>query len=101
MSKSKKITLGGRELTMFPCPTIGLKAIGKNIQALGTATDAGLDALIDGIYYGVKRGVQGDETITREFFEWNIDAANVAELTRAFAEVNGMVKAGDVPPGEA
>lgn len=95
---TKSITVGGRDFQLHPCPAIGLQAIGANFTKIGTSTEAGLDALVDGIYYGVKRGAQGDAAVTREFFAWNIDATNVLELTQAFAEVNG---ASPKPAGEA
>lgn len=98
----KKITVGDREFNLLPCPSIGLKVIGRNLREIGTPTDAGINALVDGIYYGVKRGAMDDATITRDYFEWNIDAANVNDLMLAFAEVNGMTRAStEADQGEA
>ena len=96
----RKITVGGREFTLLPCPAIGLKAIGSNFMEIGTGSQAGIDALVDGIYYGVKRGALDDATITRDHFLWNIDPPNAAELTQAFAEVNGAAVR-EAAPGEA
>lgn len=89
MSQGEKITLGEREFTLLPCPAIGLKVIGRNFTQIGSLSDAGIDAITDCIYYGVKRGSPDDATITREFFEWNIDATNVEALSTAAARVNG------------
>lgn len=97
---TEKITLGGRELNLLPCPAIGLKAIGRNIQEIGTGSEAGIDALIDGIYYGIKRGAMDDETVTRDFVEWNIDSTNVGCLTEAFVKANGLSQA-EASKGEA
>lgn len=96
----KQIRVGGREFTLLPCPAIGLQAIGANFTQIGNGSTVGLEALIDGIYYGVKRGARDDATITRDFFAWNIDATNVGDLITAFAEVNGA-EIRESPPGEA
>lgn len=99
----KKITLGGKVYTLHPCPAIGLKAIGRAFADIGENSEIGLDALIDGIYYGVRRGIQGDPEFTRDFVAWNIDSLNISELTQAFAEVNGATKKtpGEPSTGEA
>lgn len=96
-----KITLGGREFALLPCPSIGLKAIGKNFREIGTGSDAGIDALVTGIYYGIKRGAQDDPTVNREFVEWNIDAANMETMVRAFVEANDLRPAAETSQGEA
>ena len=88
---TKNIIVGERELVLHPCPAVGLQAIGANFDKIGTDGAAGLEALIDGIYYGVKRGARDDATITREFFAWNIDSTNCGDLISAFAEVNNAV----------
>ena len=100
MTKTRQITVGEREFTLHACPAIGLAAIGGTFAEIGTGSNAGLEALTDGIYYGVKRGAQADATITRDFFAWNIDATNVGALIEAFAEVNGAVLK-EPAPGEA
>ena len=100
MPKSEKITLGGLEFDLLPCPAIGLKVIGRNFAMIGSSNEAGIDALTDGIYYGVKRGLpKGDTQFTREFCEWNIDATNIEPLMQAFAAVNNATQ-GDAT-GEA
>lgn len=96
----EQIRVGDRDFTLLPCPAIGLKAIGQKFAEIGTGSEAGLDALVDGIYYGVKRGAPTDATITRDFFLWNIDATNAADLTLAFARANNAVQK-EVAPGEA
>lgn len=96
----RKITLGSNEYTLLPCPAIGLKAIGRNFSQIGTNSEAGIDALVDGLYFGVKRGIPGDKEFTREFVEWNVDATNLDELVSAFADVNSAARRG-TDPGEA
>ncbi|MDR3414216.1 MAG: hypothetical protein P4L87_25190 [Formivibrio sp.] len=98
---SKKITVGEREFTLFPCPKIGLSAMGNNFRELGAYSEVGLEMLVLGIYYGVKRGALNDESITREFFEWNIDAINMPQLIKDFVEVNGLNAAAEAAAGEA
>ena len=97
----KKITLGGKDYTLLPCPAIGLKEIGRNFGQIGSGSESGIDALTAGIYFGVKRGIPTDKDFTREFVEWNVDATNIEFLTNAFAEVNNAVAAGSVGVGEA
>lgn len=102
MPNGKEIMLGEKKYSLLPCPAIGLKAIGRNFSLIGSANEVGIDALTDGIYYGVKRGLPKDDTeFTREFVEWNIDPTNLEELAQAFADVNNAVKAGASPSGEA
>lgn len=99
---AKKITLGGQDFDLLPCPAIGLKEIGRNFTQIGLGSEAGIDALITGIYYGVKRGLPSeDKAFTREFVEWNIDSTNLEELAAAFSEVNNAAKSGVDAPGEA
>lgn len=100
MSEGRKITLGGREFNLLPCPAIGLKTIGRNFTELGSMSETGIDVLTDAIYYGIKREARDDATITREFVEWNIDATNVQALTEAVVAVNQAVEKG-ATPGEA
>jgi hypothetical protein len=101
MAKAKKIILGEQEFNLLPCPAIGLKEIGRNFGAIGSSNEAGIDALVSGIYYGVKRGLGKDDTsFTREFVEWNIDTTNLELLAQAFADVNDAVKK-EGAPGEA
>jgi len=102
MPNSKKITLDGKEFNLLPCPAIGLKEIGRNFTQIGSANEAGVDALTAGIYYGVKRGLpRGDTEFTREFVEWNIDSTNMEALSIAFAEVNTASTPGEGSSGEA
>ena len=101
MMSERKIHLGGKEFTLLPCPAIGLKEIGRNFSQIGTGSEAGVDALTNGIYFGVKRGIPTDKEFTREFVEWNVDATNIEELTNAFAEVNNATPSGGSPQGEA
>lgn len=101
---SVKITLADREFTLLPCPAVGLKTIGRKFEKIGTGSEEGLDALIDGIYFGIKRGIPNDHEFTREFVEWNVDATNLTDLTEAFTTANNAVrKASDTEaaPGEA
>lgn len=100
MSQGEKITLGEREFTLLPCPAVGLKAIGRNFGQIGNLSDAGIDAITDCIYYGIKRTAPDDATITREFVEWNIDATNLEALAEAAARVNGATKK-EADQGEA
>ena len=52
----KKVTLGGVEYTLSALPLIGLSAIGKNLDLIGDNNSAdGVQALIDGIWFGIKR----------------------------------------------
>jgi hypothetical protein len=97
---TKRITVGEKEFMLYPCPIIGLVAIGAKFAEIGTGSVNGTEALVDGIYYGVKRGLQDDPAVTRTFFEWNIDSTNAAELIQAFAEVNGATTK-ETPQGEA
>lgn len=99
----KTIVLGGEKFRLLPCPAIGLKTIGRNFALIGSNNEAGIDALIDGIWYGVTRGLPSEAraAFTREFVEWNIDATNLAELAEAFAEANSAVRTEGAGAGEA
>jgi hypothetical protein len=99
MASGKKITVGGQEFTLSAVPAIGLKKIGPRMQLIGsTASEEAIDALVDAIYYGVKRNHPEAE---RDHFEWNIDVTNVQELVEAFAEVNTVAPRAEGAPGEA
>lgn len=100
MSQGEKITLGEREFTLLPCPAVGLKAIGRNFREIGTNSEAGIDALIDCIYYGIKRAAPNDADITRDFVEWNLDATNMEPLSIVVAQVNKAANK-DEAQGEA
>lgn len=97
------IVLGGEKFRLLPCPAIGLKAIGRNFALIGSNNEAGIDALVDGIWYGIARGLPPESraAFTREFVEWAIDATNLADLADAFATVNSAVKQEGAGTGEA
>ena len=82
----KKVTLGGVEYTLSALPLIGLSVIGNKLDLIGDANSAeGIQALVDGIWYGLRRN---HPEIERETVEWNIDTQNFAEILKAFTEVN-------------
>jgi len=82
----KKVTLGGVEYTLSALPLIGLSAIGKNLDLIGDNNSAdGVQALIDGIWYGIKRN---HPDVPREIVEWNIDTHNYKDILEAFTLVN-------------
>jgi hypothetical protein len=98
--ESKAIKLGGRDFTLLPVPAIGHKAIRENFAKIGSQSIEGIDALIDAVYYGVKRGILEDATFTRDFVAWNIDVTNGHELIQAVVELNRAARK-EGKPGEA
>lgn len=83
---SKVITLGGEKFTLSAVPLIGLAKLGEKITLIGKDfSEDSVEALIDGVYFGVKRN---HPEVERSFFEWNIDTSNLKEVLSAFVEVN-------------
>ena len=93
---SIKINIGGKNFELSPVPLVGLAKLGNRIGLIGQEfTDDSAQALIDGVYYGIKRN---HPEVEREFLEWNIDASNLKEILSAFIEVNKSTEA--TKPGE-
>lgn len=81
-----KVTLGGKEFTLSPVPAVGLKHIGPKIKLIGASdSEDAIDALVDGLYFGIKRN---HKDVDREFVEWNLDVTNMRDLIEKFVEVN-------------
>lgn len=88
---SIKIKIGGKDFQLSPVPLVGLAKLGSRIELIGQEfTDESAQALIDGIYFGIKRN---HPEVEREFFEWNIDTSNLKEVLTAFVEVNKSTEA--------
>jgi len=99
MVEGKTIVLGGQAFTLSAVPAVGLKKIGPNLQLIGSDfSEASIDALVDAIYYGVKRN---HPDVTRDFVEMNIDVTNIGEVVDVFAEVNTVKRRTEGAPGEA
>ena len=88
-----KITLGKKEFELSPIPLKGLVALEGRLHLIGKDfSQDSADALVDGIYYGLKRN---HPEIDRELVELNIDATNLNQVLTAFVQVNNFAKAAE------
>lgn len=99
----KTITLAGQSFQISALPIIGLKVVGPRlhfIESIGTGdwSPEAVDALVDGVWYGVKRN---HPEVTREFIENNIDIHNMKAVLDAFAEVNTAPKSRGASSGKS
>ena len=86
LKMSTKITIADQEFTLSSIPLVGMVKIINHIDKVGQEFNADtVDALIDGLYFGVKRN---HPEVNRELFEWNIDASNIGVLLKAFQDLN-------------
>jgi len=83
MSKTT-LTIAGKEFTLSPVPLAGMEKLMQALDGEPSVADT-FKVLIDSVYFGVKRN---HPEVEREFFEWNIDATNVAHILKAVSEVN-------------
>lgn len=91
------IVIGGRTLDVRPLNLKTLRLVLPKLDVLrgGVAGDAQIDAVLDLAQPALARGNEG---VTREWLEEELDITQLPELLRVVTEASGL---GQAAPGEA
>ena len=92
----KTIELGGKTWTVRPLNIKALKVLGDRVFRIGEMTVEGYDAIVDVLFYGIKRE---HPEIDRDLIEEWVDFPRLAAVAKLLMEVNGFVSK-DAVPGE-
>ena len=102
---TRELTIEGITFEVAPTPVAKLTKAQAVFSANAMATEAGIEAMIEALFWGIKRarGVcEKSGAITLEWLKENIDAHNIGEVFKVFADVNMMKqRSADEPSGEA